>query len=458
MVSVHSSYTVVPSEATPNGKLYSLCEQIKLRAHAPQLFVYEPISNHNVSIQTLITSLGKALVTYYPFAGRLCWIGGARWVLDCNAKGAQILEASCQAKLEDFGDFVPTGVVEQLIPTVDYGPPIQEVPLLVVQLTRFRCGGLTIGIAFCRGVCDGTGSMRFISSWAKLARGEALDLSEMPIHDRTPLNSRKLNRAPRFDHSEFSPPPPWLGSSGSVDTKTGVAVLKLTKVQVNKLKQKASCDFSVNKNKARPYTSFEVVAGHLWRCVSKARHAGNGGQPTRLSTLANCRNRLKPPLPDGYAGNVAFPTVTHTCTFDEITYRPLGFAVWNIREALDRLTDEYVSSTLDYIETQKDMNTVRYNFHYPAPFVRKGEEFKGNPNLFVVSWMNFSFQGADFGWGKPVYFGPGFMDSEGKAFVMNNSNGDGLILAICLQASHMDEFKKLFYQDIDHVAFPTSRF
>jgi shikimate O-hydroxycinnamoyltransferase len=94
---------------------------------------------------------------------------------------------------------------------------------------------------------------------------------------------------------------------------------------------------------------------------------------------------------------------------------------------------------------------LRYNFHYPAKSVIDEGQYKGNPNLFVVSWMNFSYKDANFGLGEPIYFGPGYMDSEGKVFIMNNNNGDGIVVAISLEASFMDSFKKFFYDDIREV-------
>ncbi|KAJ1377271.1 Transferase [Sesbania bispinosa] len=451
MINVHSRHTIVPSESTPNQKLYSLCEQIKLRTHAPLIYVYNnPHDQHSAStfLQTLTNSLSQALVIYYPLAGRLSSIEGARWELNCNAKGAHLLEAkSEEITLDELGDFVPTNLVPQLIPKIDYTVPIEEMPLLSVQLTRFRCGGYTMGVALCRAAIDGTSAMRFMNVWAKLARGERLDPTETPCHDRTALDSRK--RLHSHNHSEFHAPPVWLGGLG--ETEEVVAVVKLTGEQVTKLKKKAGNTAA----QTRPYSTFEVISGHLWRCISKARYSGNGYQPTTLSTLVNCRNRLRPPLPSSYAGNAAFPTVTETCSFDEIMHRPLSYAVENVRKALERVTREFVMSALDYIDREKDMELLRYNFHYPAPSVHQGP-FKGNPNLFVVSWMNFSFKDADFGWGKPVYFGPGYMDSEGKAFLLNNANGDGVVVAISLDVSHMDAFRKFFYGDIEEV-FPASK-
>ena len=78
------------------------------------------------------------------------------------------------------------------------------------------------------------------------------------------------------------------------------------------------------------------------------RYAGGDlGQPTRLTTLVNCRNRLRPSLPTAYFGNATFPTVTPTCSFDEIMHKPLSYAVGKVREAIGKMSDEYVRSALD---------------------------------------------------------------------------------------------------------------
>ena len=56
--------------------------------------------------------------------------------------GVQLLEAYSEAELDELGDFAPTDAVRDLVPKVDYTTPIEEWPLLLVQVARFRCGGL----------------------------------------------------------------------------------------------------------------------------------------------------------------------------------------------------------------------------------------------------------------------------------------------------------------------------
>ena len=71
--------------------------------------------------------------------------------------------------MDDLGDFAPTQALKELVPNINYGSAIEEMPLLVVQLTRLRCGGLGIGVALCLAVLDGKSAFGFINSWAKLA-------------------------------------------------------------------------------------------------------------------------------------------------------------------------------------------------------------------------------------------------------------------------------------------------
>jgi shikimate O-hydroxycinnamoyltransferase len=450
MITFKSTSLIVPSEATPNGLLpLSESDQAMQWTHAPLIIIYKPNDNKTIpfSIETMKNSLSRALVHYYPLAGRLHWIEGGRLQLHCNAMGAQLSEAYSEAKLDEFGDFTPNGIIQHLFPRIDYTTTsIEEQPLFLAQVTRFPCGGLCVGTAISHIVADGRAAMNFTNAWAKLARGEDLGCDEMPFHNRTMLRSRQAPPVrPLSDHIAFTKPPLLIGCS---DTKaeqkkeTSAALLKVTKEQVEELQKKANQNMVLS---ARPYTRYEAVAGHIWRCACKVR-AGDNCQPTRALLVADIRNRIKPPLPQGYFGNAIFDALTSTCLYADLLSKPLSYASGKLREAIEAVTDEYITSALDFIASQKDVGPLRKNFHIrgytEAPFL-------GNPNVYMGSWISLPLYNVDFGWGKPVYVGPGILHSDGKMFIMRDPADEGsLVIALCLQTQCMDSFKEFFYKDI----------
>ncbi|MED6110446.1 hypothetical protein PIB30_042967 [Stylosanthes scabra] len=475
-VTIHSSYTITPSNSSPTTTTIPLshCQQTKLPNHGSQLYLYTS-SNAPPSIQNLRFSLTKALNLYYPLAGRLTWIHGGRLHLLCNSKGVKLSEATCHDHHTTVDELLRnldnSALVEQFLPKVDYSVDrIEEMPLMAAQITRLPCDGVVLGVAICRVVVDGASLGNFMSAWSKLARGEDLDSSLLvPVHDRGLLDSLGVGVGSRFEHTEFLTPPLWSEDEEEEEQRRtrgsyelGSVVLKLSKGQVEILKNKAhhhdgkdvfgnGLNSSSALSSSRPYTSFEVISGHLWRCVCKVKNEGNWSQKTRVTALVNCRNRVKPNLPQSYFGNATFPTVTPTCSFDDIVHKPLVYAVSNVRKAIERMNDEYVRSAIDYIANQKDMNSLREKLYNPG-----GGKSRVNSNLYIVSWANFPFYEVDFGWGKPVCLVPGSINSDGKAFVMNNGSGDDFIVAICLQKSHVDDLKKLFYDGIEEV-YPNSK-
>jgi len=154
----------------------------------------------------LMDSLSKALVPFYPMAGRLTQDKNGRVEIDCNGEGVLFIEAeTTQYSLADFGDFKPTMELRKLvIPSCDYSKGLSSFPLLMVQLTRFKCGGVTLGFAGHHHVADGLGHVHFINEWARLARG--LDLELMPFHERAPHLAPRDPPQVKFQHLEFNPP------------------------------------------------------------------------------------------------------------------------------------------------------------------------------------------------------------------------------------------------------------
>ncbi|KAG6670717.1 hypothetical protein I3843_Q043200 [Carya illinoinensis] len=447
MVTLKSTSTIVPSKPTPGGILQlSETDQRMQWTHAPLIFIYKTTSDNNEKITTLET-LKDSLSS-----GRLRWIHGGRLELHCNAKGAQLLEAYSEVKLDELGDFAPTKAVEDLVPKVDYGSPIEDWSLMLVQVTRFSCGGLCVGTAMSHTVVDGWSVAKFFNAWTKLARGDELEANEMPFHDRTILLSPEPLLPPRFEHIEFTKPPLLLGHTDAKEQQmkeTCATILKVAKEQVEGLRKKANeiPHQDMEMVVTQPYSRYEAVASHLWRCICKAR-ASDNSQPTRVSVAVDIRSRLNPSLPAGYFGNATLLTVTSKWVHSDLLSKPLSYAAGKLREAIERMTNEYVRSALDFIAGQDDVSTLRGGFHIRA--YTKTPNFLGNPNVSIGSWINFPFYGMDYGWGKPIYIGPGLLNDDGKSFIMSSPTADGsLLIALRLQTEYMDSFKKIFYESID---------
>ncbi|XP_059637692.1 hydroxycinnamoyl-CoA:piscidic acid hydroxycinnamoyltransferase-like [Cornus florida] len=448
MVSLKGSYIVKPAEQTPNGVMcLSDCDQYKAITHAPTVYFYRPTPKFDDKappIDILRDSLSKILVLFYPLAGRLHWIsGGGRLELNCNSMGALLLEAESEAKIDDFGDFSPTPQMKALIPSADYNLPIHELPLVLVQLTKFSCGGISIGMGISHIMVDGPSAFHFVGQWAKIARGEQSD--DPPFLDRSVLLAKEFSAPPSFDRVEFNPHPLLIGHSNNLEERkkeTSEAMLKLSKDQIDKLKNRANEGQSSDKN-GRRYSRYEAVAGHMWKCACRARKL-ESQQQTRLDVAVDLRNRLEPPLPKLYFGN-AVTRAAALAISGEIVSKPLCYASNKIREAIDKMSDEYLRSYLAFVRSQEDLSRYR-NFHTVG--CTQGA-FYGNPNLEITSWATLPVYGADFGWGKEIHMGPGAMGYDGKSFILPGHDEDGsFIIPLRLQVAHMDAFRKFFYEDI----------
>lgn len=117
-----------------------------------------------------------------------------------------------------------------------------------------------------------------------------------------------------------------------------------------------------------------------------------------------------------------------------------------MREATGLVTDEYIRSQIDVIRGfEEHLEGAR------ALFLGEGKNamFCGNPNFHLTSWMSMPVYEADFGWGKPVYFGLARVSPHDRALILLSPDGDGSVL-VCLhfQIQHLPLFKSFFYGDI----------
>ncbi|XP_073125775.1 shikimate O-hydroxycinnamoyltransferase-like [Henckelia pumila] len=429
-IDVKNSTLVAPAAATPNLSLWiSIVDVVAASDHLASVYFYRRTAAEDFFDATVLKeALGRALVAFYPLAGRLNRDEHGRIEIDCNAEGVLFVEAECDGVVDDFGDFAPTSELRRLIPAVDYSQGISSYPLSVLQVTYFKCGGVCLGVGMQHNVVDGVSGLHFINTWSDIARG--LDITLPPFFDRTLLRARDPPQ-PKFEHIEYQPLPSMkLASKLDESPEIAVSIFKLTRDQLISFKSKSKEE---GNGTIITYSSYEMLAGHIWRCTCKARGLPQD-QVTRLLIATDGRSRLRPTLPPGYFGNVIFQA-TPTAVCGDLESKPVSYSASKIHDAIARMDDEYLRSAIDYAELQPDVKAIA-----------RGPTTFDCPNLGIISWSRLPVHDADFGWGRPVYMGPGGMRIEGLSYILPSPTNDGsLSVVISLRAEHMKVFEKLMY-------------
>ncbi|KAI3853784.1 hypothetical protein MKX03_027814 [Papaver bracteatum] len=423
-INIKESTMVRPAEKTPQRNLWNsnLDLVVAPKFYTPCVYFYRPNGASNFFDSTLLKeALSKVLVPFYPVAGRLRRDENGRAEIDCNDEGVLFVEAETTSVIDDFGDFAPTLEFRQLIPTVEFSGDMSSYPLLVLQITHFKCGGVSLGVGKEHHLADGPSGLHFINSWSEMARG--LNLTIPPFIDGTLLRARDPP-TPMFHHIEYQPPPTMINTItfSKLPNSSGFSSL-------NTLKSKSKEGENISVN----YSSYEMLASHVWRSAFRARDLPVD-QDTKLFIVTNGRTRLRPALPPGYFGNVLF-NATPIAVSGDLFSKPLTYATDRIHDAILRMDDDYLRSALDYLELQRDVKSLARGAH----------TFRGS-NMAITSWVGLGLYDAYFGWGRPISAGPGGVGCEGLSYVLPSSVDDGsLSLAISLQPDHMKRFEKIVY-------------
>ncbi|KAF0898924.1 hypothetical protein E2562_012630 [Oryza meyeriana var. granulata] len=379
---------VTPSQPTPRCSLYlsNLDDQRFLRFSIKYLYVFPAVAA--VAADALRAALARALVDYYPLAGRLRPSddddAGAKLLVDCNAEGALFAEAFLPSLTA--GDFLqgsakPHKSWRKLLYRVD-ASSFFAVPPLVVQVTRLGCGGMVLCTAISHCLCDGIASANFLHAWARAAAAAHTSVADATVlHDRRALRPRCPPRV-AFTHPEYT-------SGGGTGTHPSLlsqllsqplAPVSLTFTASHLLRLKTGCSPSLR------CTSFEALAAHVWR----AWVLSLGPPPAmrvKLLFSVNVRRRLKPELPWSYSGN-AFVLGCAEATAGELVASGSSGGVRLVQEAKECIDDDYVRSMVDLLEE------------------RRGAKPDLAATLVISAWTRLGLEDIDFGKGRAAHMGP----------------------------------------------------
>nr|GLL44402.1 methanol O-anthraniloyltransferase-like [Ipomoea trifida] len=378
--------------------------------------------------------LAKALVFYYPLAGRIFEGENGKLIVNCNGKGVLFVEAKANVKLEQLGHKSiqpPCPYLKQLLNTVPGSNGIIDCPLLLIQVTRFTCGGFALGVRFNHTMMDAQGFIQFVTAVSELAKGASAP-STFPIWERGLLTARSTPTI-TYEHNQFKD----FDLSKTTRWWDFEKLLRITKfINVQKLASDPCVFFSKNichslmikrsftfgsrelqaiKDQCPASTTFEALCACLWKCRTIALRP-DPNSTVLLTIIVNIREKLQDSkLPLGYYGN-AIVLAAAVTKAKLLCSNPISYAAKLIREAKNTVNDDYVKSITDLMVTSgRPRGAVLRNF-------------------LITDNSRFGYDDVDFGWGTPIFggvygvgYGVGFLGSYKR---MEDTKGKRVALAL----------------------------
>ncbi|XP_010915210.2 myricetin 3-O-glucosyl 1,2-rhamnoside 6'-O-caffeoyltransferase AT2 [Elaeis guineensis] len=358
---------VPPYEPTPTGNL-TLSSMDRYPRGCRYLYDSIHVFGHGEEPAKVIReALSRALVPYYPIAGRLVDSDQGEPEVACTGDGVWFVEASASCNLGDVNHLErPLMIPKQLLLPCPSPETKERDAILLMQVTGFTCGGFALGIRFNHAFFDGTGVGQFLKAVAEMAKGLARPTVE-PIWCREAIpNPPRLYNEPKL----------------LITSPLELFVLDLSLDHVHQMKSKFT------KETSRICTKFEVLTAKVWQSLVRAINLDPHVDVCLIFTT-NVRHLMQQILPPegGYYGNCMY-RATVTATRGKITNASLVEIVSLIQEAKDELMSRFSKWLMGDPAADPFKEPLRYG------------------SLWVTDWTRVGFSELDYGWGGPVHVVP----------------------------------------------------
>lgn len=447
-VKVATVSTVSPAIPTVKHRMFLSNIDLALRSvkNMEMILFYETALEFSTIVETLKRSLSLVLVDFYPFAGRFDMNEGesGRPELDCNDSGVEFVEASIDMAFQDAekDDFQHKNFFKELVRRRQQN---YDVPLLSIQVTGFLGGGICIGANFHHAVADGNAFWHFMNSWAECSRG--LPISKEPQHTRMVFQGEKESNYAKPNISRINKEQIDSIKKAQVFRCTWDELLPIEYPEINvstgdtsvknaqnsTMEEKTRLEISIFhfsekiiqnlKERSGALSSFVAVSAQFWRCVMKARQVPEEDL-VDFVVAADCRGRVKPPLPPTYFGNCVSSAVART-TAKQLLEQDIGFAVALIQQAIRSCTSMnqlQINNCLDWTESKQLFSEY---------------------TVVVSLSPKFPVYEIDHGWGGPLSVQAASINEIGGMMLVAGREGKSIPVSTQLPHHQMETLKQI---------------
>ncbi|KAK9665900.1 hypothetical protein RND81_14G144500 [Saponaria officinalis] len=390
------------------------------------LYFFQVNKDKRSSTSDIANKVKKAtcelLLPYYFMAGRLSFNNNTHKLeLVCNNAGIPFVSAKSKLMLSDLGDLsLPNPTFGYFIHRPKVYGSLDERPLLTIQVTRFKCGAFSVGFLTSHAILDGKAACEMFLNLVALCKGEGLKLPVI-CNNRTSIKARNPPKI-KYPHNEYIILPKISSLATAFTTSYEAAPSPL--IFANKYSHKlfkfnVEMISQLKKKSNTRCSTFEAIVAHIWKQRTRAVFDKSDDLSTVLFAV-DIRSIITPNLPSGFVGN-AVVTAFATSKILDLVKNPISYGVKLIKEAKQRISEDYVRSVIDWLE------------------IYRGIPATNNGNFYVSAWWKLPFGELDFGYGRPVHVGPVLSGNDEFVLLLSEGNG-GINVWMGLEVEKMNKF------------------
>nr|AMZ03412.1 acyltransferase ACT6 [Plectranthus barbatus] len=422
-VEVVSRRAVKPCKPTPSHLAVhkiSVLDELNPSIHVIRILYYE--SANSMDLGLLEESLAQVLPHFYPLAGRY---NRDHHCVDCTDDGADFAVADVDCRLGEFFE-VEAAVSEnldRLLPLDICAVDEPTDPLLAVQINRFQCGGIAVGVCASHRILDSATFGTFLTAWSNAAcGGDSIISPDFILPSLFP--SQNL-------------PPLQFEVSRTRDPTIVSKMFRFNKKAISKLRERLTEKWESSTGSGRPPSRVVAVSTVLTQALLRSDKAKHGRHRISLIGQAiNIRERTIPPVHKHSFGTWA--SLSYLKLDEKGTERVVG----DFPEMAMKMREATAQGVKDCARILSDREFGRYvlvDSYFEAAQKTEDPDYKV---VWVTDLSKFGDYEIDFGFGKPVWASMADVPLKDHFILLNTRDNEGIEAWVYLHESDMPVFEQ----------------
>ncbi|XP_071686795.1 pelargonidin 3-O-(6-caffeoylglucoside) 5-O-(6-O-malonylglucoside) 4'''-malonyltransferase-like [Rutidosis leptorrhynchoides] len=397
----------VPTPQTHHRYKLGFLDEVAPFWNVDVVLFFSPICDQNRKfVVGLEKSLEKTLTRLYPLAGRYV---DETQVIECNDEGVEFIHAKVNIKLHEFLELeTDTRLVDEFISFKTRGAHNLTGPLLSIQVTKFECGGVAVGVRATHKIVDASTLCTFLNVWAAINREEnEIKFSWSGFNSSSIFPARGLRA---IDVPTIS---------GDMLAKFTRKSFSFTEYEISKIRANAA--FASGNVNSRHWSKVQLVMAILSKAfIDVDRAVYKYSRESMVMQTINLRGKMASLIHKNSCGNLWAYCFTKSGNFETTI------------ELADVISDSVKKALNNYSKVHHDTEEGKSMVWDPILMMANFNP-ESTHLIGITSWCKFSFYEANFGFGKPIWVAPGTVPLKNVVTLMDDASGNGVVAHVLLE-------------------------